>query len=190
MSILDQSPYLAGKLLIAMPGMRDERFAKSVIYLCAHSSEGAMGLVVNRHQQQLTMRELLGQLSIEATPAFVDRRVHFGGPVETSRGFLLHTADRVEESSMRVDDEVAMTSTVDILKAMARGESPRHAMLALGYAGWGAGQLDQELQQNAWLHVEADEALLFDDDVDTKWERAFHKIGIDHRMLSMQTGHA
>lgn len=186
----DVSPYLNGKLLIAMPTMRDDRFAKTVIYLCAHNKDGAMGIVVNRHMNALTMKELLGQLSIEPQVEMEDARVHFGGPVETSRGFLLHTTDRMEESSLRVEDDVALTSTIDILKAIASGEGPRRAILALGYAGWGAGQLDNELQQNSWLHVEADETLLFDNDLDTKWARAFNKIGFDPHMLSVEAGHA
>jgi putative transcriptional regulator len=186
----DASPYLNGKLLIAMPTMSDDRFAKTVIYLCAHNKDGAMGIVVNRPMNALTMKELLGQLSIEPQPGMADSRVHFGGPVETSRGFLLHTTDRMEESSLRVEDDVALTSTIDILKAIASGEGPRRAILALGYAGWGAGQLDNELQQNSWLHVEADETLLFDNDLDSKWARAFNKIGFDPHMLSVEAGHA
>ena len=191
MTILnDASPYLNGKLLIAMPTMRDDRFVKTLIYLCAHNIDGAMGIVINRHMNALTMAELLGQLSIEPQVELETKRVHFGGPVETSRGFLLHTTDRMEESSLRVEDDIALTSTVDILKAIAAGDGPRQAILALGYAGWGAGQLDTELQQNSWLHVEADETLLFDNDLETKWARAFNKIGFDPHMLSMEAGHA
>ncbi len=189
----DQRSYLSGQLLIAMPRMRDPRFARTVIYLCAHGPEGAMGLVVNRLVNSLSFHDLLQQLDIaeeDNTLLGADRKVHFGGPVDTSRGFVLHSSDRLEDGSLPIDDEVALTSTTDILRAIVRGNGPRHALLALGYAGWGPGQLEQELQDNAWMHVEADDALLFDDELDTKWERAFAKIGVRVGMLSGEAGHA
>lgn len=182
---------LVGNLLVAMPGMPDPRFAKTVIYMCAHSSEGAMGLVVNRVFEALTFPALLEQLGI--TPGLeVDDRVSvlFGGPVETGRGFVLHSPDYRRDGTLVVADRVALTATVDILKAIAEGTGPRRHLLALGYAGWGPGQLDSEIRSNGWLNVEADDDLVFDLDLDSKWHRAMAKIGIDPRMLSDSAGHA
>jgi putative transcriptional regulator len=177
-------------MLIAMPQMRDPRFARTVIYICAHNADGAMGLVVNRHIGSLTYSELLQQLGIESDAAPSHRKVHFGGPVETTRGFVLHSTDKLEEGSLVVDDGVALTSTTDILKSIVSGSGPEQSLLALGYAGWGAGQLDAEIQANAWLHVPADSGLLFDRDVESKWERAMAKIGVTLGMLSGEAGHA
>ena len=182
--------YLAGHFLIAMPTMRDPRFARTVIYMCAHNADGAMGLVVNRLIGSLSYTELLKQLGFEGSGAQDSRKVHFGGPVETSRGFVLHSADKLEEGSLLVDDEVALTSTTDILKSIVAGEGPTRALLALGYAGWGPGQLDAELQANSWLNVPADKELLFDEDLESKWTRALAKIGVDLGMLSGEAGHA
>jgi putative transcriptional regulator len=181
---------LSGQLLIAMPTMRDPRFARTVIYMCAHNADGAMGLVVNRLIGSLSFTELLKQLGFEGTGSQDNRKVHFGGPVETSRGFVLHSSDKLEEGSLLVDDEVALTSTTDILRSIVSGEGPSHSILALGYAGWGPGQLDAELQANSWLHVQADPDLLFDGDLDSKWTRAIAKIGVDPGMLSGEAGHA
>lgn len=182
--------YLSGQLLVAMPGMKDPRFAKTVIYMCAHSADGAMGLVVNRELQSLTFPDMLQQLNIEAPDAQPEIRVHFGGPVESGRGFVLHSADYVRDATLVVDSRIALTATVDILKAIARGSGPNHSLLALGYAGWGAGQLDNEMKANGWLHVEADPELVFDADLDGKWDRAMAKLGIDPLMLSDTAGHA
>ena len=182
--------YLSGQLLVAMPGMRDPRFAKSVIYMCVHSAEGAMGLVVNRELASLTFPDLLEQLNIDASNPGQQIQVHFGGPVESGRGFVLHSADYVRDATLVVDSRIALTATVDILKAMANGTGPRRALLALGYAGWGAGQLDDEIKANGWLHVEADQDLIFDPNLDGKWERAIGKLGINPLMLSDVAGHA
>ena len=182
--------YLTGQLLVAMPTMADPRFERSVIYLCAHSSEGAMGLVVNKLAGSLTFPDLLEQLGIDGPEAREDIRVHFGGPVETGRGFVLHSADYLQDSSLQVNDAFALTATVDILRDLAYGSGPRQALLALGYAGWGPGQLDQEIQKNGWLHVEADEILVFDGGLNDKWERAIRKLGFDATMLSGDAGHA
>ncbi|MCP5364854.1 MAG: YqgE/AlgH family protein [Hyphomicrobiales bacterium] len=182
--------YLAGQLLVAMPGMQDPRFAKSVIYMCAHSADGAMGLVVNRAIDQLTFAELLEQLEIEAGAVSHSEHVYFGGPVETGRGFVLHSPDYVRDGTLVVSDAVALTATVEILKAIAGGEGPRQHLLALGYAGWGPGQLDSEIKSNGWLHVNADEDLIFGTELESKWEKAMAKIGIDPRMLSDTPGHA
>lgn len=182
--------FLVGQLLVAMPGMRDPRFAKTVVYMCAHSPEGAMGLVVNRALESLTFGDLLEQLGITPPPAERAINIHFGGPVETGRGFVLHSPDYNQEGTLQVADEVSLTATVDILRAIATGQGPRRHLLALGYAGWGPGQLDGEIRANGWLHVAPDEALLFDRNLNSKWERAMTKIGIDPRMLSDAAGHA
>jgi putative transcriptional regulator len=180
---------LTGQLLVAMPHMADPRFARSVVYLCAHSGEGAMGLVVNRLIDSLSFESLLEQLGVEATvPA--DMPVHFGGPVESSRGFVLHTTDYVQDSTLLIDDEIALTATIDVLKAIAAGEGPKQRVLALGYAGWAAGQLDAEIQANGWLLVPADLDLVFGNGNDTKWTRSMAKIGVDLTLLSSEAGHA
>jgi putative transcriptional regulator len=182
--------YLAGQLLVAMPGMQDSRFAKTVIYICAHNGEGAMGLVINRVFDALTLPDLLEQLGIEASSPIETNCVYFGGPVETGRGFVLHTPDYIRDGTLMVTNGVALTATVDILRSIAAGDGPRRHLLALGYAGWGAGQLDSEIRANGWLNVAADDDLIFDRDLDGKWDRAMAKIGIDPRMLSDLAGHA
>ncbi|MGB0671349.1 MAG: YqgE/AlgH family protein [Rhodospirillales bacterium] len=187
---MDEDGYLTGQLLIAMPGMDDERFAQSVIYICGHNSEGAMGLVVNRVLDSITFPDLLEQLEITPPGIAEPISVHFGGPVEAGRGFVLHTAEYAQETTTMVNSRVALTATVDILRDMARGRGPRQSLLALGYAGWGPGQLDQEIKDNGWLNVQADEDLLFDHDLESKWERAITKIGVDPRMLTGVAGHA
>jgi putative transcriptional regulator len=181
---------LAGQLLVAMPQMQDHRFQRSVIYLCAHNEEGAMGLVLNKLIGSLTLPELLEQLGIANTGLSGAPRVHFGGPVESGRGFVLHSADYVEDGTLVVGDNIALTATLEVLRAIGRGAGPRKNFLALGYAGWGPGQLDAELQQNGWLHVPADEDIVFDPDMDDKWRRALGKLGIDLTMLSGDAGHA
>ncbi len=185
-----QSGYIPGRLLIAMPQMEDPRFARSVVYLCAHTPEGAMGLVLNRALESLSFSELLEQLNIDHGPDTKHIHVHFGGPVESSRGFVLHSDDYMQEASLNVDDGIALTATVDMLRELAGGGGPRKSLLALGYAGWGPGQLDGEMQANAWLHVEADADLVFDPELDGKWEKAIRKLGIDPSLLSGEAGRA
>jgi putative transcriptional regulator len=179
---------LTGQLLIAMPQMEDPRFSRSVVFMCAHNAEGAMGLVVNKTVEQPSLAELLKQLGIEGD-GFSRARVHFGGPVEAARGFVLHSTDYTEEATLIVG-EVGLTATMDILRAIARGEGPRRRFFALGYAGWGPGQLDAEIQANGWLTVPSDNALLFDDGNDDKWRRAIAKLGVDPFALSGDAGHA
>jgi putative transcriptional regulator len=187
----DRISSLAGHLLVAMPQMLDQRFARSVVYLCAHSGDsGAMGLVVNKLLGSLTMGELFGQLDIEPSPIAGGRPVHFGGPVEAGRGFVLHTADYREDATLVVDGNIAVTATLDILRAIGKGQGPRQSLFALGYAGWAPGQLDAEIQANGWLSVAADDGLLFDPDDQKKWQRALAKIGIDLSMLSSKAGRA
>ena len=182
--------YLTGQLLIAMPAMRDSRFARTVIYMCAHNSDGAMGLVINRLVGSVTFPDLLQQLGVDTAGANDEIRVHFGGPVEPGRGFVLHSGDYQHDSTLQVASEVLLTATVEILRDIALGQGPQRSLLALGYAGWGPGQLDSEIQANGWLHVEADTGLVFDDDLSDKWERAIGKLGIDPTLLSGEAGHA
>ncbi|MBY0362933.1 MAG: YqgE/AlgH family protein [Phreatobacter sp.] len=190
--------YLDGQMLIAMPTMRDERFSRTVIYMCAHSSDGAMGIVVNQSATNLAFSDLLVQLDIipEARKIMLPERVDAirvlrGGPVETGRGFVLHSSDfYIENSTLPIDEGICLTATLDILKALATGDGPSSAILALGYAGWGAGQLENEIQSNGWLHCPADPDLIFGSDVETKYDRAMRKIGIDPAMLSSDAGHA
>ena len=149
-----------------------------------------MGLVLNQIIESLTFNQLLGQLGIDEAKSRPDVPVHFGGPVESGRGFVLHTSDYKQDATLEVDSEIGLTATVDILKSIARGHGPRRSLLALGYAGWGPGQLDNEIRQNGWLQVPADAQIVFDHEHDSKWERAFSKLGIDPRMLSDEAGHA
>ena len=187
---LKDAGYLTGQMLIAMPQMQDPRFARTVVYICAHTAEGAMGLVVNRQFNGLSFPDLLEQLNIKPTPICDQIRVHFGGPVEPGRGFVLHSTDYVQETTLLVDELVGLTATVDVLKAIAESHGPRSSLLALGYAGWDRGQLDAEIRENAWLNVSADEDLLFGSAIENKWERAIAKIGVDFSMLSGEAGHA
>jgi putative transcriptional regulator len=181
---------LAGQLLIAMPQMQDRHFERSVIFLCVHNAEGAMGLVVNKTIDSVTLQELLEKLKVPSTGLKGSARVHAGGPVEEGRGFVLHSDDYLEENSLVIGNHLALTATLDILRAMGRGEGPRRSLLALGYAGWGPGQLDAEMQANSWIHVPADEAILFDEHLGDKWQRALAKLGIDPLTLSGDAGHA
>lgn len=191
-------PFLDGQLLVAMPGMADPRFARSVIYLCAHSEDGAMGLIVNQPSRVRNFPELLVQLNIIAPeeqislPSEVSRvQVLTGGPVQADRGFVLHSPDfHLTNSTLPIDDSVSLTATVDILRAIAAGDGPHRALLALGYAGWDAGQLEDEIQNNGWLHCPSDPALLFDSRLDTKYDRALQKLGVDLAQLSTSAGHA
>ena len=190
--------YLDGQILIAMPVMDDPRFERSVIYLCAHSPEGAMGIIVNRPAGSIDFPGLLVQLDIIKKAEQIklpenaeSMKVLRGGPVETGRGFVLHSSDFfIEDATLQIDDGICLTATVDILKAIARGSGPKHAILALGYAGWAAGQLENEIQHNGWLHCDADPDLIFGADADEKYLRALRKIGIDPGMLSTNAGHA
>ena len=190
--------YLDGQFLLAMPGMQDTRFSRSVVYLCAHSSDGAMGIMINQPAPQITFRDLLVQLNIipEGTeirlPGTAGRmQVHRGGPVETGRGFVLHSSDYfIENSTLPIDEHVCLTATLEILKAITVGTGPQNAMLALGYAGWAPGQLETEIQSNGWLHCPATPELIFDSDLDAKYGRALGMIGIDPVRLSAEAGHA
>jgi putative transcriptional regulator len=193
-----KSSFLDGQMLIAMPTMGDQRFERSVIFMCAHSENGAMGIIVNKRAPMFSFGELLERLDISPQahrarlPEEVESLpVQFGGPVEPGRGFVLHTADYYSsETTLPIDESVALTATLDILRAIAEGSGPRRVLLALGYAGWGPGQLDDEVQRNGWLHCPADEELLFGADLDGKYAAALKKIGVDPSMLSGAAGHA
>ncbi|MES5483783.1 YqgE/AlgH family protein [Bradyrhizobium sp. INPA03-11B] len=190
--------YLDGQMLIAMPVMNDPRFERSVIYMCAHSSEGAMGIIVNRPAGSIDFPGLLVQLDIIEKSDQIQlpenaemMKVMKGGPVDTGRGFVLHSSDfYIQDATLNIDDGISLTATVDILKAIAKGAGPKHAILALGYAGWAPGQLENEIQHNGWLHCDADPELIFGTDVDEKYARALRKIGIEAGMLSNDAGHA
>jgi putative transcriptional regulator len=192
LAMTDSEPrHLSGRLLIAMPGMGDKRFERTVIYMCSHSDEGAMGLVVNRPAVGVTFEELMSQLQIDIGPATQASDVHFGGPVEMGRGFVLHSADFfVEDATLRVDEDVSLTATLDVLRAMAEGRGPRRAMIALGYSGWAPNQLEKELQRNGWLTCDADEEILFSPDDAAKWEKALAKLGATPWLLSATGGTA
>jgi len=185
------SGYLDRQLLIAMPAMGDPRFARTVIYMCSHNAEGAMGLVINKPYPGLTFPNLLTQLGIEPT-IDNDIIVRLGGPVETGRGFVLHSTDYMRQGSVPLDESmgIGLTATLDVLRAIATGTGPQRSLFALGYAGWGPGQLDAEIQENAWLAAPADAELLFDADLDSVWDRAVRKIGVDVSKLASAAGHA
>jgi putative transcriptional regulator len=182
--------WLTGQILIAMPAMRDPRFAQAVIFLCAHTEEGAMGVVVNKPLKTPRFADLMKQLGIEPNPPKREIRLGTGGPVDDSRGFVLHSADWTTEGSLTVDQSFVLTANLDILHAIAGGGGPRQGFLFLGYAGWGAGQLDEEIRQNSWLSAPADEAIVYDAQHQTKWQRALAKLRIDPGMLSGEAGRA
>lgn len=192
-----RNSYLDGQLLVAMPGMSDKYFARSVIYMCAHSAEGAMGLIINQRAGNITFPDLLEQLGIvegnadEIVPVdLLDSAIHVGGPVETARGFVLHSPDYFSaESTKPIDGRVSLTATIDILKAMASGDGPHQAILALGYAAWAPGQLEGEIQANGWLNCPADPDVVFATDLEDKYERALSLIGIDPPFLVNACGH-
>lgn len=182
--------HLAGMLLVAMPGMPDPRFDRTVVFLCAHSSEGAMGIIVNQLAENVAFEAIVEQLGIEASAEAKALKVHVGGPVESSRGFVLHSADYVHENTLLIDESFALTATVDVLRAIAGGEGPKQKVFALGYAGWAPGQLDAEIQKNGWLVAPPDQKIVFELDDDHKWAGALRKIGVDPSLLSSTAGHA
>ena len=182
--------YLTGQILIAMPAMTDPRFTKSVIYICVHNEEGAMGLVVNKTIDSLAFPELLKQLDIGVHGIIGDRPIYHCGPLDTGRGFILHSLDYQQDSTISITEGLGLTVTIDVLSDIAENRGPAQSLLALGYAGWGPNQLDDEIQQNAWLQSSADRELIFNLQNDKKWECAISSIGIDLSLLSAETGHA
>ena len=197
-SAVDKKGYLEGQMLVAMPTMQDTRFEKSVIYLCAHSGDGAMGIIVNRIAELIDFSELLEQLSLESemeqNSAINTEKVPQvlrGGPVEPGRGFVLHSADYFKsDSTLPIAENICLTATLDILKAIAKGTGPSEALLALGYSGWAPGQLEEEIQSNGWLNCPADQKLIFGRDLDRKYDQALAKIGVNPSQLSPNAGHA
>ena len=182
---------LAGKLLIAMPDMADPRFANSVIYLCAHSDQGGMGLIVNKPQARIRFTELLDQMQVPHGADTPDIQVHTGGPVETGRGFVLHSTDYTSGlGTLAPGGWIGMTATLDVLEDIAAGRGPTQALLALGYAGWGPGQLEQEIRQNGWLTCDPRDDIIFGRANDHKWSAALKLLGIDPLLLSATAGHA
>ena len=179
-----------GQVLLAMPAMSDPRFERSVIYVCAHNAEGAMGIVINKTLDSIDFHELLDELDIPTDEKSQDIAVHFGGPVENQRGFVLHSSDYQHSETLFVDEKVGLTATVKVLRDLASGDGPAQSILALGYAGWGPGQLESEFQEDSWLSVPASDALLFEIANDDKWERAFNSIGVDLSVLSGSSGRA
>ena len=190
--------FLDNQFLIAMPSMKDDRFARSVIYLCTHTADGAMGLIVNQRAKNISFPQLLQQLGIVTSkaadvvpPEIRLKDVFVGGPVDTKRGFVLHSADyHASSNTLTIDKRISLTATIDILKAMAEGTGPDQSMLALGYAGWAPGQLEAEIQHNGWLHCPADPEIVFGRDIDLKYDQALERIGIDLSHLVTEAGHA
>lgn len=189
---LAQDGFLSGQMLIAMPGIGDERFERALVLVCAHDESHAMGLAVNRPVEGLTLPDLLSKLDIPSQIEVPEELVLVGGPVERERGFVLHTDDyEAPEASLNVAPGLALTATRDVLTAIASHDhAPRRSLMALGYAGWGAGQLEDELRHNVWLTVEPDEELIFGGDHEHKWARALAKLGIDPKFLTAQAGEA
>ena len=181
---------LTGQLLIAMPAMPDPRFAHSVIFMCMHDERGAMGIIVNQIVDGLDFGKLLEQVGIKDEPPKRRIAIHVGGPVESGRGFVLHSSDYGLDSTLDVDGGIRLTQSIEVLKEISRGGGPRRCLLALGYAGWGPGQLEREIKQNGWLNVAADEELIFGAAIDDKWRLALAKMGIDPTMLSSSAGRA
>jgi putative transcriptional regulator len=188
--ILGTPGSLAGNFLVAMPGMADERFHRAVIYLCAHTPENAMGLVINKPLQDLRFLDVLENLNITPSSSSCNAiHVHRGGPVETQRGFVLHSSDYNRDGTLMLNDSICLSATTEILKSIASGRGPQSNLMALGYSGWGPGQLDEEMKRNAWLNVPADPELLFSANVHSKWEMALAKLGISPALLSPVAGH-
>lgn len=192
------SKYLNNQMLVAMPNIGDDRFDKSVIYVCSHSADGAMGIIVNKPANGISLPSLFEQLGIDHKDDYIDTpkstrdvAIQIGGPVESNRGFVLHSTDYFSsKNTMPIDKEIGLTSTLDVLRAISRGRGPKQALLALGYAGWGPGQLDKEILSNGWLHCDADNELIFARNCEVKYDLALAKIGIDPTLLSMTAGHA
>lgn len=191
---LNETPYLTGRVLLAMPSLTDPRFHRAVIYICSHDAGGAMGLVINHPLPGLGFTDLIGQLNIDPAAkenlSRIDLPVLSGGPVESARGFLLHSSDFRQSDTVVVDEAFGVTGTIDALKAVAAGKGPKDMLFMLGYAGWSAGQLDREMQENAWLVVPADPALIFHTGAAEKWDMAIGRLGVDPAMLSSVAGRA
>ena len=183
--------FLTGKLLIAMPGMQDPRFERSVIFICAHSAEGAMGLIVNKPVEGLDFGELLHRYKLSCDKETSSVPILFGGPVELNRGFFLHSSDYTDaENTHPVTDEISLTASLEILKAVSEGHGPRRKFLALGYAGWDGGQIESEIRENSWIHCDADGELVFSTRYEFIWQRSLAKLGVDIGGLTGSSGQA
>lgn len=190
--------YLRGQLLIAMPSLTDKWFARSVIYMCSHSEDGAMGLIINHEANELSVADLFEQLEIDeeiktggGSASLDDKRVNIGGPVDTGRGFVLHSGDYfLEDATLKISEDFSLTATVDILKAIAQGEGPQRSILALGYSGWAPGQLEKEIHANGWLSCAADPVLVFEQPIEERYDLALSKLGVDLQHLVSDYGHA
>jgi putative transcriptional regulator len=183
--------FLEGKILIALPGMPDPRFEKTVIYMCAHSGEGAMGIIINKPVEGFNFPDLMKKLELQVTNKTPNMPVLYGGPMDTGRGFVLHSGDyESQDATLPVAEDVSLTTTVEILRAMAEGRGPQKAIFALGYAGWSPGQIEDELRGNGWVHCDADASLLFGAEFDGKWAAALRKLGVDISGLSAHAGRA
>ncbi|MCB1550437.1 MAG: YqgE/AlgH family protein [Alphaproteobacteria bacterium] len=191
MATHSHSSYLTGQLLLAMPGMGDPRFHHAAIFIVSHHALGAMGLVINSPVEDFSFAQLMVEAGLGDVKIFRQNVALLnGGPVETQHGFLLHTSDFVHENTIKVNERFSVSANLDVLQAFATGECPREGLLVLGYAGWGAGQLEQELQENVWLVMDADHDLLFNTPLDQRWDRAYARMGIDPRLMSSEVGRA
>lgn len=186
----DLSGYLTGQFLLAMPHMQDPRFEKAVIFICGHDTNGAMGLVVNKHLGDLTLKGLLEYLNLPKESIKRDLPIYFGGPVDTGRGFVLHSDDFSHPGTVPLNHHISLTATLDVLQSIADGDGPKDCLLAMGYVGWGPGQLDSELHGNQWLQVEADPDTLFHVPIEKKWEIAIAKLGVTPETISEDVGQA
>lgn len=189
-NVTSEGEWLTGKLLVAMPNMLDPRFEKSIIFICSHTPDGAMGLVLNRLFGEVNFQGLLDQFDLKLSEGVPEKPVLCGGPVEPIRGFVLHSPDYKEDATTVVSPEYSLTATVDVLKALSIGQGPKKSVLLLGYAGWMSGQLETEIQSNGWLIVPPDDEIIFNDAYENKWEGALNKIGVASSMLSTDIGHA
>ncbi len=188
--IIKDDFYLTGQILVAMPQMQDPRFKSAVIFMCGHDEQGAMGIVVNKLIDSVTLADLLEQLDIARDIPLNDLKVHYGGPVEIGRGFVLHSSDYLGENSVEITSDIALSASTNVLNDVVQGNGPDHLLLALGYAGWSSGQLENEIMQNGWLTLPADGSILFDKDPQTLWRRTLQKFGVDPDHLFAHTGHA
>ena len=181
---------LTGKLLISMPSLEDERFYKTVIYICAHSSEGTMGIIINKKIDYDLYPDLLEQLGIDKPLSGKKLYIRYGGPVETGRGFVLHSDEVIQKETLSIEKGVALTSTAEFFEDLSKGKGPENSIFALGYAGWGPGQIEKEILANSWMTLSADSKFLFDEEVSNKWNKAYNLLGIDPNKLSQFSGRA
>ena len=181
---------LTGQIIVSMPSLEDERFYKTVIYICAHSSEGSMGIIINKKIDYDLYPDLLQQLGIDKPLNNKKLFIRYGGPVESGRGFVLHSDDMVRKETLNIDKGVALTSTAEFFDDLSKGKGPKNCILALGYAGWQPGQLESEIMRNSWMSLSVDNSFLFDDEVSRKWSQAYKLMGIDPNSLSFESGHA